>query len=400
MDWEADHAELTPAVVRVPDRPDPTPVDPRAHAFLDGLVHGMRCGILAIDPEHRLLLLNRIGRDVLALPDADCGAHVSQALADHPQLAKALETSFAMESLPNRAELATGNGKRIGFTLSRVQGPGGRPCGIAMFFKDLTQIEHEEEQNRVQDRLAALGQMAANVAHEIRNPLASIEVTCGLLKRRLGPDTEAQNLLGKIVAEVRRLNATVNSNLEFVRPLRPNLAAGRLGDVIADSIRVASDRSGRPGVRVEDRHPGRSPEFLMDRALLRQVFENLLLNAFEAVADDGRITITTEVIDAPSEASVPYRPDGTPHTLVPRVEQFAVVRVVDDGPGIEEEDLDRIFNPMFTTKKQGSGIGLAVVRKIVDSHRGLIEVESRPGHGAAFSVRLPMAQPSPEARGK
>ena len=139
----------------------------------------------------------------------------------------------------------------------------------------------------------------------------------------------------------------------------------------------------------------------MDRLLLRQVFENLLINAMEAVGEQGSVTVATEVIDAPSVSTIPYVPAGVrSHDVWLEAEQYVVIRVTDTGPGIEAEDLDRIFSPLFTTKKQGSGIGLAVVRKIVNSHRGRIDVESAPGQGAVFSVLLPMVRSKPEDPGR
>jgi signal transduction histidine kinase len=363
----------------------------------------MRCGIVTIDVERRVQMVNRVAREVLELPEVTAGVSMSEALAGHPRLIRALDDAFAMSSLPNRAEIELGNGagKTIGFTLSLVRDPSGELVGAAMFFKDLTQIEHKEEQERLKDRLAALGQMAASLAHEIRNPLASIDVTCSLLKRRLADDAKGCELLGKIVAEVRRLNSTVCSSLEFVRPLPLSLEPERLVPLLDEAIAVAVGRRGNPGVVIERKFGRDVPAFLMDRALLRQVFQNLILNALEAVGDQGAVTVSTEVLDAPSETTIPYRPAGPlSGDGWPRVEQFVVVRVSDTGSGIGACDIDRIFYPLFTTKKQGSGIGLAVVRKIVNAHRGLIDVESVPGDGAEFSVRLPMAQPVAEVRGR
>jgi signal transduction histidine kinase len=243
--------------------------------------------------------------------------------------------------------------------------------------------------------------MAACLAHEIRNPLASIQVTCSLLKRRLTEDSAGRDLLGKIVAEVRRLDSTVGSSLEFVRPVHLKLEPASLGPMLDEAITTATERHGERGIVVERDREFEVPAFLMDRSLLRQVFENLILNAHEAIGESGRVRITTEVFDASSDTTVPYRPAGDcASDSWPRVEQFVVVRVADSGPGIEAGDIEKIFYPLFTTKKQGSGIGLAVVRKIVDGHRGLIDVQSVPGQGAEFSVRLPMAQPIGEVRGR
>jgi signal transduction histidine kinase len=266
-----------------------------------------------------------------------------------------------------------------------------------MFFKDLTRIEQKEEQQRLKNRLAELGQMAASLAHDIRNPLASIDVTCSLLKRRLDPEDESRKLLEKINAEVRRLNHTISSSLEFVRPVSLDLARSELSGVLEDAIRVARERRGRPEIEIQLHVPVAIQPFLMDREQLRQVFENLILNALEAIPGQGVVTIEAAVVPAPDVMSVPYEPEGrSVRDPWQSVEELAVVRVSDSGPGISEEERDRIFYPFYTTKKQGSGVGLAMVKKIVGSHRGLIDVDISPRGGARFTVRLPMVQVRPE----
>ena len=372
---------------------------PGAAAFLEGLVNGMRCGIVAVDSDERLVMINQVAQQILELElSPPSGAPVRSAFADHPSLAQVLCESFDMASLPNRAELELrlGESKRktIGFTLSLITSDGD-VRGVAMFFKDLTHIEHREEQERLRDRLAALGQMAASLAHEIRNPLAAIDVSCKLLERRLQAasprDENGLGLLAKVTSEVRRLNKTITSSLEFVRPLALEVERGDLLGLLEEAIAVASERSGKPEIRVERRFPELVAPFLMDRQKLRQVFENLLINAMEAMGEAGRVAVLVELLAAPRGASVPY-PTEPERDRDPwqTFEQFAVVRVVDSGPGIRPEDRDRVFYPFFTTKQHGSGVGLSMAKKIVDSHRGLIDLDDAPGGGALFTVRLPM----------
>ncbi len=364
--------------------------------FYRGLVSGMRCGVLTIDREGRIVLINDPARQILDLADAPHrGAPVEAALGDHPQLVRILRESFSMSSLPNRAEIdlttRSTKGKTIGFTLSLVPGEDGAPLGAAIFFKDLTHVEHKEEQERLRDRLAALGQMSANLAHEIRNPLAAIEVSCSLLKRRLSAETAGKDLLDKIIAEVRRLDRTITSSLEFVRPLSLSLAPARIEPVLEEALGVASGRVGGPGMEIERRFAEGIPACLMDRGQLRQVFENIFLNAMEAMGGKGILVVETSLTPAPAAASIPYRPAGAaggdPWQLFDR---YLTVRVSDTGPGISDEHRDKLFYPFFTTKKQGSGVGLSMAKKIVDSHRGLIDVDGRPGAGAVFTVRIPM----------
>jgi len=366
-------------------------------AFCRGIIQGMRCGILAVDRRRRLAIANDLAVQILELSRPPRpGQPVEEALQDHPQVARILTESFGMASLPNRAEIgiqtATGKQKTVGFTLSFITGADGGPLGAAVFFKDLTHVEHREEQERLRDRLAALGEMSANLAHEIRNPLAGIEVSCALLKRRLSPEDNGREILDKVVGEVRRLNRTITSSLEFVRPLSLSLAPCALEPLLEEALQVAEGRRGRPGIRFERRYVGGIPRFLMDRAQLRQVFENLFLNAMEAMGEEGVLTIETDTVAAPEAPQTPYRPPGVHADPWRQFERYAVVRVSDTGPGIAEEYRDKLFYPFFTTKKQGSGVGLSMARKIVDSHRGLIDVESPHGRGATFTVRIPLVR--------
>ena len=375
----------------------PAPAAPLAGApdFYRRMIEGMRCGILIVDRAGGIVMVNDHARSILELAEfPPVGAPVDQALSQHPQLAHILRDSFGMARLPNRAEIdlksRSENGKTIGFTLSLVRDTAGEPTGAALFFKDLTHVEHKEEQERLKDRLAALGQMAANLAHEIRNPLAAIEVSCSLLKRRApAADAGSRDLLDKIIAEVKRLNRTITSSLEFVRPISLTLGPASIENVLDDALTVAVGRRGKPGIRIERRACPRLSSFRMDRGQLRQVFENLFINAFEAMGETGTLTIEVTSAAAPAAPSTPYRPVGS---LEPAesFDTYCVVRVQDSGAGIAEDHLDKLFYPFFTTKKQGSGVGLSMAKKIVDSHRGLIDVVSRVGEGTVFTVRLPV----------
>jgi signal transduction histidine kinase len=367
---------------------------PAGEVFYRRLIEGMRCGILVIERGGTVVMVNEHARSILELRELPKqGAAIEDALVDHPQLATILRESFSMSFLPNRAEIdlksRSESGKTIGFTLSLVPGAEGAPAGAALFFKDLTHVEHKEEQERLKDRLAALGQMAANLAHEIRNPLASIEVSSSLLKRRFPNEAQERELLDKIIAEVRRLNRTITSSLEFVKPLALTMAPARLDAVLDDALVVASGRRGKPGLHVRRTPCPDDRAFLMDRGQLRQVFENLFLNAMEAMGEEGTLSIEVSIVGAPAAPSTPYRPAAASDART-SFTSYAVVRVADTGPGIPADQLEKLFYPFFTTKKNGSGVGLSMARKIVDSHRGLIDVASRPGEGTEFTVRLPM----------
>ena len=362
-------------------------VDGPDTAFLRGLLAGIRCGVVAIDRGGRLVLINHHGSEILGFDEAPAvGTPIDQALADHPRLAQVMIDAFTLANPPNRAELDLGphrrEGTRIGLTVSHVPGEDGECAGTAIFFKDLTRIERTEEKERLKDRLAALGEMAARLAHEVRNPLASIQVTCGLLRRRLADDASGRDLLDKITAEVCRLNGTVTSSLEFVKPVASSFSVGALLPLLEDSILVAGRRQADSGTAIRMQRTCELPPFRMDAGQLRQVFENLLINAAEAAGERGTVAIEIERVAAPAGASE--------QDSWGEFDELVVVRVEDSGPGIPDDVKERIFHPFFTTKNQGSGVGLSTVKKIVDSHGGLIDVDRASLGGARFTVRLPM----------
>ena len=189
--------------------------------FYRSVVEGMTCGVLTIDRQGRITTLNDHARAILDLEGKDVvGLPCREALAHCPRVAEVLLESFHMSSPPSRAELelrsADHHRRSLGFSISMIEGEGGGPVeGAALFFKDLTKVEEQEERERLRDRLAALGEMAAQMAHEIRNPLTSIEVSAALMKRRLASKGEKTDLLEKLAADAARIEATIAGCLDM-----------------------------------------------------------------------------------------------------------------------------------------------------------------------------------------
>jgi len=316
----------------------------------------------------------------------DPGLPFVEVLRERPAIVRILGGAFELSHLPNRAELRlTDLNRVIGYTLSQVKDDHGTPIGAVLFFKDLTQVEQLEERERLRDRLASLGEMAAGIAHELKNPLAGIEVMAGLLRRQVSESKDAQSLLADIISEAKLANAIVVEMLEFVRPVRLQVERTSIADVVQQSVTMAESKAERGGVDVTvDLEPG-LPQIQADHHQLCQVFTNLIANAFEALDRKGHITITgrTSAMDNdPAFVGV--------HPPTPTV----VVDVADDGPGLKADVTEKIFDPFFTTKVTGTGLGLAIVRKIVDAHDGRIDVNSQQGVGTRFRVTLPVTSAS------
>jgi signal transduction histidine kinase len=356
--------------------PVPRPDD----AFYRHIVGGMRNAVLAIDRDGRIALMNGEAYRIFGIePRADdLGRPCAEVLRAHPEVVRVLVAAFELDMLPNRVELRLKpSGMVIGYTLAHARDDAGELIGAAMFFKDLTRVEQLVERERLRDRLAAVGEMAAAIAHEVKNPLAGIEVTAGLLRRRIPDVPDAQEMLTRIIDEAKMANAIVQEVLEFVRPMRLQMEHTSVREAVHAAVTLADTKTSRGGVEVRVEVPEGLPPIQGDSHQLTQLFTNLLINAYEAMEGSGRVVISGDRVQ------LPETPDGEAREAV-------IVEVADTGPGISPEVADKIFDPFFTTKAKGSGLGLAIVRKIVDAHDGHIDMRSAPKRGTSIRVTLPV----------
>ncbi|HID31213.1 MAG TPA: hypothetical protein EYP19_14615, partial [Desulfobacterales bacterium] len=244
---------------------------------------------------------------------------------------------------------------------------------------DLSELRRLEERLERADRLAVIGQMAATVAHEIRNPLNGIEGFAGLLEREFPEDDPRRRYARNILEGVRALNKTVTDLLQFARPARLDLRPWRLSHIFQQVIFFLQEEIRSPRkdgrstplsahIKVETAYDTDADEVIADREQLRGAFLNLVLNAAQAMPDGGVIRIES-------------RPADTKGQLC--------IRISDSGTGIPPEIREKLFTPFVTTKEHGTGLGLAITKKIIESHQGAITVESEPGKGTTFTVVLP-----------
>jgi len=232
------------------------------------------------------------------------------------------------------------------------------------------QVLVAHEAVRRSDKLAALGQLTAGLAHELRNPLGTIKASAEMLNQQLSAENAvAREVAGFISTEVDRTNSLVTRFLQFARPLKLRLEPADLAQLLDRAIAEAEREA--PGIAVYRNYAPEMPPFAFDAELMERVFYNLVLNAAQATAPGGTVTVKT-------------RAEG----------RTAEIAVIDRGVGIGAAQMKDIFNPFFTTKPEGVGLGLAIVAKIVDEHGGKIAVESEPGKGSIFCVALPM-DPAP-----
>jgi two-component system sensor histidine kinase PilS (NtrC family) len=371
------------------------------HAILDN----MNSGLVTTDAANRVIYANPAAEAILGRPgEGMIGRHIGTFFATRS--ADGVVVPFN----PRPARIARGRREEaeligltesgqqipIGYNLSVMPGdetarpgrngsgrtsapPGEAPAwpgghsGKIMLFQNLTEVKQLEQRVRQTDRLRAVGEMAAGIAHEIRNPLASISGSIELLSDSAQLDETGQKLLRIITSESDRLNHIIEQFLAYAREREPEMAPHNIRAIVEEIVTLFSNDARAAHVTRIELHASDEPLFVMaDEEQLRQVVFNLLRNATEAMPQGGRIDITIEIEDADE----------------------LCVRVRDTGCGIPSEALEQIFEPFYSTKRRGTGIGLALAEKIVRAHRGTITVESEPGSGTEFTITLPRVDPA------
>jgi signal transduction histidine kinase len=226
------------------------------------------------------------------------------------------------------------------------------------------------------DRLASLGTLTAGLAHEIRNPLVAIKTLTQLLPERMDDEEFRRDFVAIAAGEVDRISSLVNELLEFARPLEPEFSLENIKEIMEGMVLLVSTEAKKKELFIVRNYEEHLPLILIDREQIKQVFLNILLNAIEATKKGGQVTVEVRTVNNKTGESIQ-------------------VEIHDTGIGIPEEHLENIFNPFFTTKSKGSGLGLSISHQIIQEHRGTISVESRVGEGSSFRITLPV---KPEER--
>jgi len=281
----------------------------------------------------------------------------------------------------------------IGIACSPLRGEDGKPVGVVAIFQDLTEKKHVEEQLRRADRLSALGQLAANIAHEVRNPLAAISGSVEVLQEDRAINELSRELLDIILREAHRLKLITGQFLDFAKPQPLLFRPCALRPLVEETLSLltkSSEHHPRTTWTVTEEPPDLLAQADSDQ--LRQVIWNLCLNATQAMPEGGRVAVSLRLVPhaGQSEKAEPseydQHMDGS--TPPPAGEEWVEMAFQDTGRGILPEELERIFDPFFTTRPSGTGLGLSIARKILQSMGGRIEVTSRPNFGTTFFLWL------------
>jgi two-component system sensor histidine kinase PilS (NtrC family) len=272
----------------------------------------------------------------------------------------------------------------LGFSISPLTDPDGSLIGQTLIFQDITKFKEMEEQMKRFDKMAAVGLLAAGMAHEIRNPLASLSGSIQMLKSELTLDQHQQQLMEITMRESERLNALITDFLLFAQPPQTNKKPCDIGKIIEETINLfMNSPSFRESIHIHRLVTHETIQAMIDPDQMKQVFWNLLLNAAQSIPDGGEIDIHLEKQNGSSWK--------TSLSLLAQKEKkkWLKISIKDSGVGITAQEREKIFEPFFTTKENGTGLGLSIVHKIIENHNGGIKVESEVGRGSIFTIFLP-----------
>jgi PAS domain S-box-containing protein len=345
----------------------------RVSNYFNNILESLSGGVLVVDLDGEITFFNQEAEDltgfeqkkVLGQPYAEIiGLEAGRQLS----VLHTLDTGERLASQEKELQRADGRSIPLGFSTSLVRDEAGTILGALEVFNDLTEVKRLEAEVQRVHTLAALGEMAATVAHEIRNPLGGIAGYAGMLERDLDSGDPNRRLVHKITEGVSRLNRIVSSLLTYTRPLRLNIHPVNLVDLVEEAtafFAIDVERT-REDIAIERHYPNGDLICRIDPEQLQQVILNLLQNAMQAMPEGGTIEVGVSL-------------EGN----------HGVFSVGDTGHGMDAEVREKLFTPFFTTKEDGTGLGLVTSKKIIDAHNGQIRVDSEPGRGTRFSISLP-----------
>ena len=355
--------------------------------YTDNILRSIAAGVITIDKNGYIVTWNKRAEEIVNLRASEfIGLHYT-AFIDLLQINLPVreETMRMVEMTAQTGKVFTrnqlcyqspqGDETYLNLSASQLVSEAGEYLGVVVVFEDVTnEVQMKEEVERI-SKLAETGQLAANIAHELRNPLSSIKGAAQLLRKELPADLMAEHgeFLDMIVQEVNGLDRIATEFLEFSRVTPPEMRPVSIAALLARLLQFMSAYLADQEVRVIQNIPDTLPELWLDRAQMEQVIKNIVINAVQAMPHGGTLTVTAQV-----------QPE----------QDIVDIHFTDTGVGISAAKIDKICTPFFTTKTKGTGLGLAIVRKIVETHGGRLVIRSTPGEGSTFTVQLPV-QPVP-----
>jgi two-component system sensor histidine kinase HydH len=338
-------------------------------AFADEVVTHLPVGLIATDREGRITFFNAAAERITGLTSDYAADRRPDSLLPEPLcgLKSAVDSGDTIIEQEMECTFSGGNAVPLSVSVTRIVNEVGEFVGHVLILRDLGEVRRLKDEVRRQEKLAALGGLAAGVAHEIRNPLSSIKGMATFFGEQFDDGSEAREAAGVMIREVDRLNRVISELLDFARPTDLNLRVSDLAPLINRSIQLIQQDAASQDITIDVHVFDDICRVSIDPDRLTQCLLNLYLNALQAMADGGTLTVGCEC-------------EGG---------RYVRITVGDTGEGIAAEHFDSIFNPYFTTKNRGTGLGLAIVHKIIEAHQGHLSVESALDQGTRMIIEIP-----------
>jgi PAS domain S-box-containing protein len=358
----------------------------RLKSYLENILEGLNVGVMVADLEGSITLMNRAAGVLLGDPrKKDLGKPLDEFLGrileekDVRRLLLPLKKGRKV-SIERGIGIREPEALRVVLTCESLKDPSGTPIGVLLTAEDITELRSMQEEMARNQRLAAMGEMAASIAHEVRNPLGSIELFSSLMAEEEEP-SERMKTLAQIRAAIQSVDHILSNLLTFSRPLIPRTRAVSVRGLFTSCRELIEPLAKQKGVRLESKVALDCPDIQADEDLLKQALLNVLLNAFQATPKGGRVEMRAESSQSKVDILMEGSMDGQEHWLDLVVE--------DTGEGIHPNVLPRVFDPFFTTRQGGTGLGLAIVHNIAKAHGGGVRIHSQPGKGTIVRIRIP-----------
>jgi two-component system sensor histidine kinase PilS (NtrC family) len=334
----------------------------------DVVFESITSGLVVLDGSGKVRSLNSAASRMLALTESGGRGLQSHDIFKGIPIPELLEraSSGGLNRWEGSFADEKGLERVLGYSISPLKEP---EKGYVVIFQDLTDLRDLETRLRTSEKLSAIGRMAASIAHEVRNPLASMSGSIQVLKRDLELKGDDLQLMDIILKETKRLNDLVGNFLDYARPPSPRFEDVDLREVVMETVNLLVPVSEEKSITLRTDLPEEKVILSVDASHIRQIIVNLVNNSIEALHDGGTITVAI---------ARDSRPDG----------EYSLLSVSDDGAGIPDEILPEIFEPFITSREDGTGLGLAIVYQLVQIHKGTIDVHSEAGKGTSVTVRL------------
>jgi two-component system sensor histidine kinase PilS (NtrC family) len=327
--------------------------------FNKEVIESLPSGLFTMDLAGRVLIFNRAAEKITGVKkETIIGQRINEMLPFFP--------SSCVSGRREEIIKSDGVQKVIGLQITPLRDIIGNETGFIGIFQDITEVKKFEAEMKLKEKWAALGELSSNIAHEIRNPLASLKGSIEMLQENAIPQNQKQRLMEIALKEMERLNRIITDFLTYSRPTTSEFKRCELHNILDETMELLKHiEQNRGNISINKKYAGRL-EADVDPQKIQQVFWNLGLNAVEAMPEGGELIISTRSTNTTVE-----------------------IAFQDSGAGIEEHHVERIFYPFFTTKENGTGLGLAIAYRIIEEHAGTISVKSNPGFGTTFEVILP-----------